>query len=223
MSKKSIEKKINRDKDVTSNSSSISAILTDVDKYLKEKKNWNSVKWEEKEVAEIEKYKFQDKKYINKLKWEKEKRIILDDTADVFPDKKHGLYFIRTSFKKEELEKIVGTDDDKHYNFQERIKKNNLKIKLSLVPSIIDNKHIVYNGEAENVRQRILAHFNGYKGNACLAIGKREVLAKKDNWEYAYISLDDYEIYKDNSKKEIRLFLENAWRYRNGWPILCLD
>ncbi len=88
----------------------------------------------------------------------------------------------------------------------------------------IESKKFHYFGMAKNVKNRLNAHFseNGYKGTACLALGRYKV-----NYEYAVIyekclkdKLEGYIDVSDDSKA-LRVFVENVVRSEFGWPILC--
>lgn len=162
----------------------------------------------------------------NEVKWNSNGKIELESTTD-FQDKKEGLYFIKTNILIEELKKVKRTAENKHCNYSQRIYENSINIKQGFIPQIDgDGFMIVYNGEANNVRNRIQAHFNSYKGgNSCLAINRNEVLRMNGKWKYAYIHLDEVkeikEVLKERDNKAFRLTLEKAWRTCNGYPILC--
>lgn len=186
----------------------INEVLEEIDNYLSNENNWNTVKWD------------------------KDNKIKLEATSK-FPNKQEGIYFIKTNFSNNELSEYGKTKENKHYDYEDRISKNRKKINVNFIPQV-DNEGfiIVYNGENKNIRNRIQSHFNSYSGNACLAINERNTHGKtnlvvNNRWKFAYLHLSDIKKLKDllnkTGNKEIRIILENAWRYKKGWPVLCIE
>lgn len=153
----------------------------------------------------------------------------------ILKDKKAGLYFIKTNIDKNTFSLLPNERSDKsHYNLKERFEQN-IYNEINYNYNIYNDKYyIVYNGENNNVRNRIQAHIKGYKNNGCLAIEKYKDLIKPNAWKISWIYIDDIidkfkeeypdieDIRKSTKKnKSFRILLENGWRYRNIWPIFC--
>ena len=131
-----------------------------------------------------------------------------------------GIYNILTNAPKEVFEKITKpTAISKHYDIGERAKasKSEEGIEKYVIKQNNTDFYVVYNGEDHNIRQRILAHFKGHQGTGCLAIFKYEEL-KEYKWQVKYLDLSNHDK-QDNPL--FRIYLEQAWRAQNGWPMLC--
>jgi len=59
-------------------------------------------------------------------------------------------------------------------------------------------------------------------------------LVVNNSWGFTFVHLEESDFlnkdfrdkYKDldgKGQKQVRLILEKAWRYKNGWPVLCLE
>ncbi|SDE84323.1 hypothetical protein SAMN05421636_10814 [Pricia antarctica] len=141
----------------------------------------------------------------------------IEDVALKIPTKP-GIYQIRTTAPKKILS-LFGTRDDKnHYNLNKKITESD---KLPIPFKILQEeseKYTVYTGHSYNLRQRFREHFRGSKGTGCLALFQLERLRHYE-WSYEFNQLVGIENYSDS--KLYRTFLEQKYRSKIGWPILC--
>lgn len=90
---------------------------------------------------------------------------------------------------------------------------------------------VVYNGHENNVRNRVRQHFN-LTNHDTGALGIRHYSHSHKVWILRYfttldipnLNVDNREVISNllNSKTG-RTAIENAWRIKNGWPILCKE
>lgn len=181
----------------------------------------------------IDKYlSYDDKWHIISINSDNEFEI---PNEKILESNKDGIYFIKTNIDKNKFSLLPDKPfDKKHYNLKERFEQNIYsKINYNYNKDN-DEYYVVYNGENNDIRNRIQAHMKGYKNNGCLAIGKYKDLIQQDSWKISWIYIDDiinkfkedYPEIKDIRKstkrsKSFRILLENGWRYRNIWPIFC--
>ncbi|GAA4275934.1 hypothetical protein [Aquimarina mytili] len=132
--------------------------------------------------------------------------------------RKPGLYNILTSTPKEVLEEIHLRKDPKHYNISNKIKNTNKLPENLRIRQKENDEYVVYSGHSYCLRQRASEHFKGSKGTACLAIYQLEEL-KDYEWTFQYLDLSKIHNYEDS--KLFRVCLEQFYRTKIGWPILC--
>lgn len=77
----------------------------------------------------------------------------------------------------------------------------------------------VYNGYAANLKSRAREHQRGDKGTGCLAIEFYEGLRAYE-WRFEFFPVSRLSEGFASHKLLLNL-VEQAWRARNGWPILC--
>ena len=78
--------------------------------------------------------------------------------------------------------------------------------------------YFVYSGEAKNLKARALEYVSGHDKTGCLAL-KNYPLLHKYEWNFHFSPClfgND-----PNESKLIRIFGEQLWRAKYGWPILC--
>jgi hypothetical protein len=129
-----------------------------------------------------------------------------------------GLYSISTNTPKEILAQFGNRNDIKHYNLSNKIIASNQIPEIFTINQNQQELYCIYNGHHGNLRQRLIEHFVGTSGTACLALFELELL-RDFNWRFDYLSLTEIEDYLDS--KIFRTFLEQHLRARTGWPILC--
>jgi hypothetical protein len=134
---------------------------------------------------------------------------------------KPGWYLIRTNAPIEALRNIeVKEENEKHYRIGQRVQKlEKSGLEDLLIKQVGKQPWIVYNGYAKNLNSRAREHENGHPKTACLAIGQHPSLIGYQWWfDYFTVSemapgLVDHPI--------LRKLVEQGWRGRHGWPVLC--
>lgn len=81
-----------------------------------------------------------------------------------------------------------------------------------------DKEYVVYNGEAKNLQTRAREHVSGHKKTYCLGLKNYECF-RNYKWTFYYVDTSCLENTPVN--KILSLAVEQGWRARNGWPILC--
>ena len=107
-----------------------------------------------------------------------------------------------------------------HYNLPERIKYTEyLTLKGIAIKQNGNDRYVTYSGKSKNLRERARQHFWGLKKTYCLGLENYPVL-KNYKWQFCYAQIDavDNIITNDNA---LLLFVEQSWRAKYGWPILC--
>ena len=133
---------------------------------------------------------------------------------------KSGWYFLKTNTPSIIFLTVGSPVSTYHYKIPERIKyterltQKGLAIKQRGV-----SRYVVYSGKSKHLRQRAREHFWGLKKTYCLGLENYPVL-KNYKWQFCYAPIDtvDNNSAGDNA---LLLFGEQAWRAKNGWPILC--
>jgi len=132
---------------------------------------------------------------------------------------KPGWYLIKTNTPVEVLMKCTRIHKA-HINIPETIKK---KSKLSDVGIAIiqsgDAEYIVYNGEANNLKARAREHAKGHPQTYCLGLSDYMAL-RNYRWTFCYVPASEGKSLPDGDKT-LRTAVEQAWRAKHGWPILC--
>jgi len=130
-----------------------------------------------------------------------------------------GWYFIETNTPPDIFKSVGPPKGERHYNIPEKIKAS-LSLKeygLCILP-INNSFYFVYSGEAKNLKARAREHMSGHSKTGCLAL-KNYPVFKEYIWRFHFTSCH----YGDNPQdsKLLRIFLEQMWRAKYGWPILC--
>jgi hypothetical protein len=134
---------------------------------------------------------------------------------------KPGWYEIRTITTIDELA-LAGDPlmNSKHYNFPIRIKAHSTNpFPGVLIRQEPGKKWVVYNGHAKNLMARAREHHRGNKGTGCLGLDHYKAL-HGGKWEVRYCLFDWLECGMDDHQY-LRKLIEQAWRGRHGWPVLC--
>lgn len=91
------------------------------------------------------------------------------------------------------------------------------------------NRRIIYNGHQSNVVIRIRQHFT-LKNDSTGALGLNHYPLNKKNWKIRFFGKPHISRLQENIREEVesmieeksgRIAIENAWRAKYGWPILC--
>ena len=81
--------------------------------------------------------------------------------------------------------------------------------------------YVVYSGEADDLKARAREHECGHGGTYCLGLSKYQEL-REYRWSYCYVTASSCNALTDNdADKLLRIAVEQGWRAKHGWPILC--
>ena len=130
-----------------------------------------------------------------------------------------GWYFIETDTPPEIFKNVGSPVGQQHYDIPKKVLES-LTLKnydACILPT--DNPfYFIYSGEAKNLKARAREHYSGHEKTGCLAL-KRYPLLHKYEWNFHY-SLCPF-VNDPNDNKLVRIFGEQLWRAKYGWPILC--
>jgi len=133
-----------------------------------------------------------------------------------------GWYLIKTNTPIAVL-KSVGPPKPKykaHINIPETINNTSMLQDSGIaVMQSNDKDYVVYNGEAKNLKARAREHECGHPKTYCLGLSNYETL-RSYRWTFCYVTVSSCEVLP-NGDKFLRLAVEQGWRAKNGWPILC--
>jgi len=131
-----------------------------------------------------------------------------------------GWYFIETNTPPERFKEVGKPKGERHYNIPEKAKKASSSLEqvgACILPSE-NSFYFVYSGEAKNLKARAREHVSGHDKTGCLAL-KNYPLLHKYEWNFHFSPClfgND-----PNESKLVRIFGEQLWRAKYGWPILC--
>lgn len=82
--------------------------------------------------------------------------------------------------------------------------------------------YVVYNGEANNLKARAREHECGHYKTYCLGLSNYKEDLGSYRWSFCYVTASSCSLLTGNGKdKLLRTAIEQFWRARHGWPILC--
>ncbi len=131
-----------------------------------------------------------------------------------------GWYLIKTNTPSAVLKSVEPPKCKAHTNIPGTV--NNTSILQDSGIAIIqsdDEDYVVYNGEARNLKARAREHERGYPKTYCLGLSNYETL-RSYKWTFCYVAVSSCKVLP-NGDKILRFAVEQAWRAKNGWPILC--
>ncbi len=79
--------------------------------------------------------------------------------------------------------------------------------------------YVVYNGQAANLKARAREHECGHPKTYCLAVSDHRSL-RSYRWSFCYVPASGLCGVVD-SDPLFRVAVEQGWRSRHGWPVLC--
>jgi len=133
-----------------------------------------------------------------------------------------GWYWIKTNAKISTLIEIK-YKQGKHTNISETIEKTSILHELELaITQSANEDYVVYNGEAHNLKARAREHFQGHRVTYCLGISDHKSLLNY-NWTFYYVPVSKCKTIPEKYSEDtvLRIAVEQAWRAKHGWPILC--
>lgn len=131
-----------------------------------------------------------------------------------------GWYIIKTNTPIAVLKSVGPPQYKAHINIPQTI--NNTSVLRALSISIIqsgDEDYVVYNGEAKSLKARAREHERGHQKTYCLGLSNYDTL-RRYRWFFCYTAVSSCKIPMD-ANKSFRLAVEQGWRVKHGWPILC--
>ena len=131
-----------------------------------------------------------------------------------------GWYLIKTNTPIAVLKSVGPPKYKAHINIPETI--NNTSVLQDFSIAIVqsdDEDYVVYNGETKNLKARAREHERGHPKTYCLGLSNYETLRSYE-WTFCYVVVSSCKPIP-NGDKLLRLAVEQGWRAKNGWPILC--
>ena len=130
-----------------------------------------------------------------------------------------GWYFLETNTPPEIFMKVDKPEGKRHYNIPQKVSASFSLKKLGacILPSE-SSFYFVYSGETQNLKSRAREHVSGHSETGCLALNNYPLLHNYE-WRFHFSpcpSTDD-----PNETKLVRIYGEQLWRSKYGWPILC--
>jgi len=133
---------------------------------------------------------------------------------------KQGWYVIKTNMPLDVLEKVGDPEAKAHINIPKTLSEIKDVLPQGLVIKQKNNEfYVVYNGRAKNIKAMAKEHYNGHEKTYCLSLKQYETI-KDYKWYFCYYPSSKLEL-SDIDNKMFRIIVEQAWRTKNGWPILC--
>ena len=131
-----------------------------------------------------------------------------------------GWYIIKTNTPISVLKSIDPPQYKAHIDIPQTIDKASILRELGIAIIQPDNDdYVVYNGEAANLKARAREHERGHPRTYCLGLSNYETL-RRYKWTYCYVAVSSCKAHP-NMDKLLRLAVEQGWRAKHGWPILC--
>lgn len=131
-----------------------------------------------------------------------------------------GWYLITTNMPINELRAIAPPQHKAHINIPRAIHNVSSLNEVGIAIRQFENEHyVVYNGEAGNLKSRAREHVYGHPKTYCLGLSKYDVLSQYE-WRFYYTLISSCQgITRED--KSLRLAVEQGWRAKHGWPVLC--
>ena len=138
---------------------------------------------------------------------------------DTLPSKP-GWYFIETNTPPDEFLAVGPPKGERHYNIPKKAKASlylNERFGVCILPSQ-NPFYFVYSGEAKDLKARARVHQSGHGKTGCLALENYPALHQY-KWTFHYAICSFGQNYHES--KLSRIFGEQLWRSKYGWPLLC--
>jgi hypothetical protein len=144
-----------------------------------------------------------------------------------------GLYWFLTDSDITNIDRPISLPN-KGCDFNQTTRNNLQTFPITLLSrNYANGLKVVYNGHENNVMSRVRQHFS-LSNNNTGAIGINHYNLSNKNWILKYFTINDIgNLGIDDSaqnailnllnSKTGRTALENAWRVKNGWPLLCKE
>ena len=150
--------------------------------------------------------------------------ITFDDATwrELIPSKS-GWYLIKTNASIDKLMKCQKPIKNiAHTNIPETIVETYGLQKAGIAIMQSGNEeYVIYNGEADNLKARAREHLQGHSKTFCLGLSNYQNIIGQFKWVFCYVSASDCKTVQNKADKILRNAIEQAWRVKHGWPILC--
>ena len=131
-----------------------------------------------------------------------------------------GWYIIKTNTPIALLKSVGPPQHKAHINIPRTIDSNANILRYGITIAQSNNEvYVVYNGETNNLKARAREHVHGHPKTYCLGLSSYQILSAY-KWTFCYVTVSSCKVLP-NMDKLLRLAVEQGWRARNGWPILC--
>lgn len=144
---------------------------------------------------------------------------LCDDSWRLAVPSSPGWYFFETNTPPNVFNEIGSPIGERHYNIPQKAKDS---FKLTEFGAIIlpedSDFYFVYSGEAKNLKARAREHLAGHSKTGCLALANYPILFDF-GWKFHFSVCDFGDA--PNDSKLLRIYGEQLWRAKYGWPILC--
>lgn len=139
-----------------------------------------------------------------------------------------GWYLIKTNTPVDILKELKPPQSKSHISILATIKQTSQLGELGITINQLANGglYVVYSGEAKNLKSRAREHARGHEKTYCLCLNNYKEILRKYDWFFCYVPISICKslsgIDKDDKLfKLLRLAVEQGWRTKHGWPILC--
>lgn len=129
-----------------------------------------------------------------------------------------GLYRITSNIPKSELKTLTNRKGKNHVDFVRRLSTTEKLLSGLEIEHQENESRVIYTGHHKFLRDRCRNHFRGYDGTGCLNLFELENFSNY-KWTFEYFNLRRMEGYEDSIIT--RTALEQHYRAKIGWPILC--
>jgi hypothetical protein len=109
------------------------------------------------------------------------------------------------------------------YNIPERLLFNKFlrEHHLAIIPPAPGESYVIYSGEHGNLKSRAREHTHGHHRTGCLCLSQYNQIYNY-SWSFSYLSCDS--MYSGcQGDKALRALVEQKWRGKYGWPLLCKE
>ena len=132
---------------------------------------------------------------------------------------KPGWYLVRTNTPLHSL-KAIRRAHKAHADFHLIIDCTSALQRHGMAILQSDNEdYVIYNGQAANLKARAREHQCGHPKTYCLALSDHRSL-RSYRWSFCYVPTSGLRGAVD-SDPLFRVAVEQGWRSRHGWPVLC--
>jgi hypothetical protein len=109
------------------------------------------------------------------------------------------------------------------YNIPERLNFSKFlrQTNLAIIPSTPGASFVIYSGEHGNLKSRAREHTHGHPKTGCLCLSQYPHLYNY-SWSFSYLSCDSVFL-GCQGDKALRALVEQKWRGKYGWPLLCKE
>jgi hypothetical protein len=109
------------------------------------------------------------------------------------------------------------------YNISDRLHFSSFLMhsNLAIKPSTLGAPFVIYSGEHGNLKSRAREHTHGHPKTGCLCLSQYDQLFNY-TWTFSYLPCDSV-LSGCQGDKALRALVEQKWRGKYGWPVLCKE